>query len=652
MENINEDSLQRILTSLNDNEKIDALNKLSMAISIEHPDSSITIAQRALNLAEKADYLAGMADGYFNMANGYYLLDEFQPTINNYFKALRIYEDLPPSKEYGIICLQLGDLNQFTGRIIESLPFYKKSLFNYDRLDHYEGKFKAANLIAYTYWMLEDYDSSHYFTNLGMTYLGSDKDPNKLATLYMHTARTYQQQFMESSDTVLLDKCIYWLMKAKDLGGLNCYKETFINYNLGSYLLNYHTADKTKEGKQYFAKTIPLVENCKDSYFAVPMVKRRLGVFSYEQGELDTAILFLSKALVLIEQELSTFSINEYINPVRAYEARWFLKRYKSFTCENLYLVYLKQGDYKQAFQYYRIWERSKEERYLEKNKNLIILLEADSENEKIQNRIDILAKDNELKALKISQSRTFNYGLAVMSIILVLVGLLFMRQNKLKNEHRSVLLEQKLLRLQMNPHFIFNALSNILKFIDCNENKKASDYLTTFSKLLRTTLESTRENMVPFEKEVSSLRNYLELQKLRYSNKFDYAIEVDKDINQEDMSIPPMLVQPFIENAIEHGIRHKKTPGRIDVRFLLKDKKILCEVEDDGVGRERAWEAEINERGGRKSLATEIIKDRIKVLNKKIRQKIKLEVIDLKSDNTNVTGTKVMIDIPYSNVY
>ncbi|MCD4735407.1 MAG: histidine kinase [Bacteroidales bacterium] len=164
-----------------------------------------------------------------------------------------------------------------------------------------------------------------------------------------------------------------------------------------------------------------------------------------------------------------------------------------------------------------------------------------------------------------------------------------------------------------MNPHFIFNALSNILNFIDKDDKKKASLYLTTFSKLLRTTLESTRKDMVPFEQEVGSLRNYLELQKLRYKDKFEYYVEVDENIEEEEMSIPPMLVQPFIENAIEHGIRHKKTPGRIDVRFFLQGKKILCEVEDDGVGRKKAWEAGVKERSGHKSLATEIIQDRMK---------------------------------------
>jgi LytS/YehU family sensor histidine kinase len=203
-----------------------------------------------------------------------------------------------------------------------------------------------------------------------------------------------------------------------------------------------------------------------------------------------------------------------------------------------------------------------------------------------------------------------------------------------------------------MNPHFIFNALSNILSFIERNDNKKASNYLATFSKLLRNTLESTREDMVSFEKEVGTLRNYLELQKLRYGDQFDFNISVDEQIDGEDIAIPPMLVQPFIENAIEHGIRHKKSSGKIDVRFVLKENNIQCEVEDDGVGRKKAWEMESGKRSGHKSLATDIIRDRIQNLNKKLKQKIQLEIIDKISENAEATGTKVLLDLPYRSAF
>ena len=289
-----------------------------------------------------------------------------------------------------------------------------------------------------------------------------------------------------------------------------------------SYSFDYSTNDKNIVAIEYFKKVVPLAEICKEANYLVAMVYRRLGEYEYEQGDPDTALILLNNALRLIEHELSSFSVKDYINPVKAYESRWFLKRYKSYTLENLYLVHARLGDDKQAYEYYIRWKDAQKERYLEKNKNLFTLLETYSENAKTDKKIALLARDNELKEMRVVQSRMFNIGVAALFVVLLLVGLLFLRQNKLKNEHKSTLLEQKLLRLQMNPHFIFNAFSNILRFIDNNENKKASNYLTTFSKLLRTTLESTREDMIPFEKEVGTLRNYLELQKLRYPAKFE----------------------------------------------------------------------------------------------------------------------------------
>jgi LytS/YehU family sensor histidine kinase len=126
------------------------------------------------------------------------------------------------------------------------------------------------------------------------------------------------------------------------------------------------------------------------------------------------------------------------------------------------------------------------------------------------------------------------------------------------------------------------------------------------------------------------------------------YKIQVDERIDLENAIIPPMLVQPLIENAIEHGIRHKQGKGNVFVRLMLEGKKVICEVEDDGVGREKAWETEYQVRKQHKSLATNIIQDRIRTLNKKLKHKIKLNIIDLKTESNVSIGTKAVLDLPY----
>jgi len=257
------------------------------------------------------------------------------------------------------------------------------------------------------------------------------------------------------------------------------------------------------------------------------------------------------------------------------------------------------------------------------------------------------LQKENEVKDLRIQQSRILLFGLGGFVVVILLMALMFVRQNKIRAEHKTVVLEQKLLRLQMNPHFIFNALSNIMNLIETKKTNRATSYLSSFSSLLRSTLETTRKDKILLEEEINGLTNYLELQKLRYGDKFDYTLEVDDKLNPEEMTIPPMLVQPFIENAIEHGIRHKKSAGHITVRFILKGEYIICEVEDDGVGRGKAGEVEYKSCRKHKSLATNIITDRIQAINKKMKGKIRLEIIDLKSDDNIALGTRVVIAIP-----
>jgi LytS/YehU family sensor histidine kinase len=198
-----------------------------------------------------------------------------------------------------------------------------------------------------------------------------------------------------------------------------------------------------------------------------------------------------------------------------------------------------------------------------------------------------------------------------------------------------------------MNPHFIFNSLASIQNFVINENSDQASVYLSRFSQLVRNILDNSVEEYVPLEKEINTIENYLELQKVRYAGKFDFRISVDEKIDQENLLIPPMLAQPFIENAIEHGIRHKETPGHIDIRFHLQDGLIRFEVEDDGVGREKAHEIESKQRSRHRSMATSLTRDRLNALNRKLKKKIRLEIVDLKDEDGQGCGTRVEFGVP-----
>ena len=237
---------------------------------------------------------------------------------------------------------------------------------------------------------------------------------------------------------------------------------------------------------------------------------------------------------------------------------------------------------------------------------------------------------------------------LLVIALGALAVYVVKMVKEQIKFKEKSIELEQRLLLSQMNPHFIFNALTAIQSYIFRNDPKSAGKYLASFAKLVRLILENSRTKYTTIGKEVKTLEHYLELQALRFDEKFEFKIEVDPEIERESMTIPPMLTQPFIENAIEHGIINVEDKGKIIIRYILDENIILIEVEDDGIGINKAAQLQ---RPGQKdhiSLATKISKERLENLNKLEKGKIKMEIIDLSSIDVSLHGTKVTFKIPY----
>ena len=653
MEKINVDSLQQVLPGLDGTEKVDALNKLSLGLCRYYPDSSMSLANQTIALSEKLDYQKGLADGHFNLGNYYFYMDSIKPMALNYLDALRIFEELKPGIQMGMTLYQLAILNRLTGRYEKAKAYCKEAIHTYQLIGEHRHEVYSLHTLGGIYRRNEEWDSTLFFYDKALGILDSYPDNWIRGDIYNDYGLFYLTKAWKGDKSEqLLQKGIPWFYKCWELNKKYHHHASDMAtpiYNIGSFYISTGSEENIIKGIEYINLAKSIVDTTTTCIHIKIMAYRLLALEEKRKGNLKEAITLFKKGISELDKSLAKFSIKNYHDPQFAYIAKYNSLKYKSYCYTGLYNIYKETGDYKNALEYYILKEKAADKVLMEENSNLIAMLEADSENEKIEKQIAINASH---KDIRLKRSKNFNIGVGILFIILVFVGVLFLRQHKLKNEHKSVVLKQKLLRLQMNPHFIFNSLSNILHFINSNENKKASGYLTNFCKLLRTTLENTRRKLLPFEKEVNSLKNYLELQKLLYSNKFDYHIQVDINIDTEDMSIPPMLVQPFVENAIEHGIRHKTTPGRIDIRFFLKDKIILCEVEDNGVGRKKARETEINKRKGQKSLTTAIINDRIKTLNKKLKQKIRLRVIDKISNNYEALGTKVLIDLPYENIY
>lgn len=206
--------------------------------------------------------------------------------------------------------------------------------------------------------------------------------------------------------------------------------------------------------------------------------------------------------------------------------------------------------------------------------------------------------------------------------------------------------LKENLLRAQINPHFIFNALVAIQGFVYKNENIEAGKYLGEFSKLIRLTLENTRKEYISLTKEIEFLEYYLKLQQLRYSGKFDFQIEVDDNIETDLIEIPPMLTQPFIENSIEHGLAEKEGKGNINIKIVAENDFLEISISDNGIGRKLS-QIKRTSAFRHKSYGTEITQERLDFLRKKYSYDASYKIDDLSDDSGKPSGTLVYFKIP-----
>lgn len=223
-------------------------------------------------------------------------------------------------------------------------------------------------------------------------------------------------------------------------------------------------------------------------------------------------------------------------------------------------------------------------------------------------------------------------------------------RQERVRTDFEKKLanVEMSALLAQMNPHFLFNSLNSIDSYIIRNESKKASEYLNNFARLMRLILNNSRTNYISLKDEVESLDLYLQMESLRFKDKFEYEIRVGEQIDTASINIPPMLIQPYIENAIWHGLMHKAGGGKVTVSLEQRDNNLLCTVEDNGIGRARAMELSPKRPGNnRQSMGMKITEDRIDIINKLYDANTHVTITDLHDAAGTPCGTRVVLTIP-----
>ncbi|PWW19710.1 histidine kinase [Chryseobacterium sp. AG844] len=247
---------------------------------------------------------------------------------------------------------------------------------------------------------------------------------------------------------------------------------------------------------------------------------------------------------------------------------------------------------------------------------------------EDTEQRISQLEKEKELKDELIRKKNVFNYSL--IGALIVLTGLIifiFRMLKKVQTKNKKIALQS--LRREMNPHFIFNSLNSVNHFIATNNELEANQYLTKFSKLMRGVMENSTEDFIPFQQELDLLQNYLALEKTRFADKFDYEIEVDENLNMQNLQVPGMLIQPFLENAVWHGLRYRTEKGFLTLSFEKSESHLKILIEDNGIGIEESKKQKTEHQKTREGRGMKNTLERIQLLNDLYKKDIQCSVKD-----------------------
>jgi tetratricopeptide (TPR) repeat protein len=394
--------------------------------------------------------------------------------------------------------------------------------------------------------------------------------------------------------------------------------------NLGftNYLAhNYETALNLYDKSLTFSKAANDIVMLSNAYGNLGTIYRDLGKMENSVSNYKKGIEYASK-------------VNDW------YELYWIYR--------DMSEMYLKAGDTSNAYKNYVLYKQFSDSTII-RNRNQW-LNEAS-----IRYKVDTQQKEVQLLSLRLKNQRLLSVGFALLVPLALVVGLLLWRGSKLKDKRRISEMNRRIseiqqanLRQQMNPHFIFNTLNSIQYYMYQHDKLATNNYLTKFSNLMRRVLENSQHTYIPLNDELNALTLYLELESIRFKDRFDYEIKVDEEIDPLMYKVPTMLIQPYVENSICHGLIPMETKGKVKVEIKLVNDYLTCTIEDNGIGRDAAREKNVERKeSNHNSLGTKIAASRLDLVNSLYGSCLKTAYTDLKDPHGRPAGTRVEMQIP-----
>jgi tetratricopeptide (TPR) repeat protein len=571
---------------------------------------------QALTIAGKYADIGYVSECYSEIGIVYKNQGKYDLALDYYHQALELAAQTGNNSWIATCNTNIGNVYKEKGYFIVALDYYLKALGTFEKLGHTRRMAACYENIGEVYHQQKDHEQALYYFNNALKLARESAFKSMITTCNLNIGKVYTNLGIYDYARSHFDQSLEVLKTQGYTHELdNCYK------GIG------HTCFMEKEfvkAIEYYQMALEISERENDKA-SIAETLGSLGNIFIQTGDYNKAQEYLNRSLAIAKE------IGSLKTVMTAYS--------------GLSKIYEKRGELLKSITCYQLYDQVKDSLFNVEKYKAITEMAVKYESEKKEQELELLTEKHQVEVFKVSRRNRLIIGIAILFFLIILIVYLLFRHKELKSKHKSAELEQKFLRTQMNPHFIFNSLIAIQSYIYKKEPVIAGDYLAKFADLVRMILENSRVEFVVFGNEIKTLEIYLQLQSLRFENLFDYRIEVDEHIETDSLKVPPMFAQPFIENAIEHGLRHKGQKGLLSVRYVKTDNYIICTVEDNGVGREKAREFKKKKR--HKSLATAITKERLQVLSKKYNKQYSLEVIDLK-DGEIAHGTLVKLMIPF----
>lgn len=458
--------------------------------------------------------------------------------------------------------------------------------------------------------------------------------------------------------------------------------QAMICNNLG---MNYGRKNEYEQAEYWYRKVIEISEAIKlpkgllQGYnglaAALNEQKKHEEALSYAQKALQYAQQMKhipSQAIAHMNLGRTSFHLKNYKSALDNYlKAESIIRQFKDINKlktinKQIGICYEKLGNFEQALKYKEIFHKLNDSIFNKEQAKVVAELQTKYETEKIKREKESTELENLKLATTNSKQRNMLLGALTFIVFAIILWILYARQQKirkraalteveLKETQKRLLVEQqkrkaelKAVRAQLNPHFIFNVLNSVQEFIISGEKQKANETLISIARMMRKTLKNSEKEYISLKDELELVQLYLSAEKLRFEERLDYEIHLDQDIEEEFIKLPPMLIQPYVENAVKHGIKHKKEKGLVKILAKINTEDLLeITITDNGVGRQKAEELKKENREAHNTFSTKANEDRLQNIARETGKNAAIEIFDHTNYENQPTGTSIKLTIP-----